>query len=136
MFKKIAKILTLIIILIIFSGCDTISYSEYNLNQTAKINDFEIKLIKVSRIEGSLLEVVFEIKNNSDNTITIEPNDYFILYDINKVQIPNKYTNNVNIIKSNETITYTLQYDVTTKDRYEIYFLDKIKFNINNSEVY
>ena len=59
---------------------------------------------------------------------------------INKVQIPNKYTNDKNIIKKDETITYKLQYDVTKKELYEIYFYSQvvennIKFSFKSSDI-
>ena len=42
--------------------------------------------------------------NKRDNTVTIKSDEMFKLYDINKVQIPNNYTNSTNIIKKDETI--------------------------------
>ena len=63
-----------------------------------------------------------------------------MFYDINKVQIPNKYTNDKNIIKKDESITYKLQYDVTQKELYEIYFYSQvvennIKFSFTSSDI-
>ena len=56
------------------------------------------------------------------------------------VQIPNKYTNDKSIIKKDETITYKLQYDVASKELYEIYFYSQIvenniKFSFTSSEI-
>ena len=60
--------------------------------------------------------------NKRDNTVTIKSDEMFKLYDINKVQIPNNYTNSTNIIKKDETITYILEYNVAKKEIYELYF--------------
>ena len=73
--------------------------------------------------------------NKRDNTVTIKSDEMFKLYDINKVQIPNNYTNSTNIIKKDETITYILEYNVAKKEIYELYFYsgiveNNIKFTI------
>ena len=71
------------------------------------------------------------IKYDADSDISL-----LKLYDINKVQIPNKYNNKLNLIKKHQTINYTLMYDVDKKQTYEIYFYsgiveNNIKFTIN-----
>ena len=120
--------------------------SEYNMGEMGYLDDIEVTLKDATYInKGTGIEVTFRITNKRDNTITITPDDYFVFYDINKVQIPNKYSNDKNIIKKDETIDYKLQYDVTKKELYEIYFYSQvvennIKFsfkssNINNNEL-
>ena len=78
--------------------------------------------------------------NKRDNTITIKSDEMFRLYDINKVQIPNSYNNSVNIIKKDETITYILEYSVSKKEIYELYFYsgiveNNIRFNITSKDI-
>ncbi len=78
--------------------------------------------------------------NKRDNTVTIKSDEMFKLYDINKVQIPNNYTNSTNIIKKDETITYILEYNVAKKEIYELYFYsgiveNNIRFNITSKDI-
>ena len=78
--------------------------------------------------------------NKRDNTVTIKSDEMFKLYDINKVQIPNNYTNSTNIIKKDETITYILEYNVAKKEIYELYFYsgiveNDIRFNITSKDI-
>lgn len=115
--------------------------SEYKIGEKGYIDDISITLEEVHYINNhSGIELTFNITNERDNTITIMPDDYFVFYDINKVQIPNKYTNDKNIIKKDESITYKLQYDVTQKELYEIYFYSQvvennIKFSFTSSDI-
>ena len=115
--------------------------SEYKIGEKGYIDDISITLEEVHYINNhSGIELTFNITNERDNTITIMPDDYFVFYDINKVQIPNKYTNDKNIIKKDESITYILQYDVTQKELYEIYFYSQvvennIKFSFTSSDI-
>ena len=115
--------------------------SEYTINEVGYIDDIEVSLINAIYINNDTgIEVTFKITNKRDNTITITPDDYFVFYDINKVQIPNKYENDKNIIKKNETVNYKLQYDVTKKELYEIYFYSQvvennIKFSFKSSDI-
>ena len=128
--------------IIIFNTKDTpIIKSEYKIGEAGYIDDISITLEEVHYINNnSGIELTFAITNERDNTITITPDDYFVFYDINQVQIPNKYTNDKNIIKKDETITYKLQYDVTQKELYEIYFYSQvvennIKFSFTSSDI-
>lgn len=78
--------------------------------------------------------------NKRDNTVTIKSDEMFKLYDINKVQIPNNYTNSTNIIKKDETITCILEYNVAKKEIYELYFYsgiveNNIRFNITSKDI-
>ena len=120
---------------------DHILKSEYSMNEEGYLDKIVVTLKRANYINnGTGIELTFEITNENDNTITITPDDYFKFYDINSVQIPNKYNNDVKIVKKNETITYKLQYDVTKKELYEIYFYSQIvenniKFSFSSSNI-
>ena len=140
----IAGIVLVIIAILMFVFKDNnnnILNSEYTINEVGYIDDIEVSLINAIYINNDTgIEVTFKITNKRDNTITITPDDYFVFYDINKVQIPNKYENDKNIIKKNETVNYKLQYDVTKKELYEIYFYSQvvennIKFSFKSSDI-
>lgn len=134
-------IISAIVLAIMNTGNKYVLKSEYQMNELAYIDDIEITLKEAKYINNDTgIEVSFEITNKKDNTITITPDDYFVFYDINKVQIPNKYTNDKNIIKKDETIVYKLHYDVTKKELYEIYFYSQIvenniKFSFKTSDI-
>ena len=86
------------------------------------------------------LRIKIKMTNKRDNTVTIKSDEMFKLYDINKVQIPNNYTNSTNIIKKDETITYILEYNVAKKEIYELYFYsgiveNNIRFNITSKDI-
>ena len=143
-FVVIAGIILILIAIIalVFKNDDNhILKSEYSMHEVGYIDDIEVTLVNGTYINNDTgIEVTFELTNKRDNTITITPDDYFVFYDINKVQIPNKYTNDKNIIKKDETITYKLQYDVTKKELYEIYFYSQvvennIKFSFKSSDI-
>lgn len=143
-FVIIAGIILILIAIstLVFKNDDKhILKSEYSMHEVGYIDDIEVTLVNASYINNDTgIEVTFELTNKRDNTITITPDDYFVFYDINKVQIPNKYTNDKNIIKKDETITYKLQYDVTKKELYEIYFYSQvvennIKFSFKSSDI-
>ena len=140
----IAGIVLVIIAILMFAFKDNnnnILKSEYTINEVGYIDDIEVSLINAIYINNDTgIEVTFKITNKRVNTITITPDDYFVFYDINKVQIPNKYENDKNIIKKNETVNYKLQYDVTKKELYEIYFYSQvvennIKFSFKSSDI-
>lgn len=115
--------------------------SEYSIGELGYLDNIEITLEKVNYIHNNTaIELTFKITNQTNNTITITPDDYFKFYDINEVQIPNKNISNKKIIKKDETITYKLQYDVTKKELYEIYFYSQvvennIKFSFKSSDI-
>jgi hypothetical protein len=115
--------------------------SEYAINELGYLDKIEVTLKNVTYINQETgIELAFEITNKTDNTITIVPDEYFKFFDINEVQIPNKFDNNKSIIKKNQTITYRLQYDVTKKELYEIYFYSQvvennIKFSFSSSDI-
>lgn len=141
----IAGIILIVIAILVVSFKDNannkILKSEYSINEVGYIDDIEVSLEKAIYINNETgIEITFKITNKRNNTITITPDDYFVFYDINKVQIPNKFTNDTNIIKKDETITYKLQYDVTKKELYEIYFYSQIvenniKFSFKSSDI-
>ena len=144
--KKLLGLSALIICFVAFialinnNGTDYILKSEYNIGELGYIDDIEITLTDAKYINNDTgVEVSFKMTNKRDNTITIVPDDYFVFYDINQVQIPNKFTNDKNIIKD-ETLIYKLQYDVTKKELYEIYFYSQIvenniKFSFKASDI-
>ena len=115
--------------------------NEYKVNEVGYLDKIEVTLKNIAYIHNDTgIELSFDITNQTDNTITIVPDTYFKFYDINHVQIPNKYTNNKSIVKKKETITYRLQYDVTKKEIYEIYFYsgvveNNIKFSFKSSDI-
>lgn len=133
--------ISFIIFIIKTSDYNHILKSEYAFNEPGYLDKIEVTLKKVSYINnGTGIEVTFEITNRTNNTITIVPDEYFKFYDINEVQIPNKYTANSKIAKKGETIIYKLHYDVTKKELYEIYFYSQvvennIKFSFKSSDI-
>lgn len=139
---SIGIVIVTFIIFVIYNGDGNhILKSEYKMNEEGYLDKIEVKLTKANYINNNTgVEVTFEITNKTRNTITITADDYFKFYDVNSVQIPNKYTSNPKIVKRNETIIYKLQYDVTTKELYEIYFYsgiveNNIKFSFKASEI-
>jgi len=141
--KKIFVLCLFILVIGIgLTGCgkDAILKSEYTLGEVASIDDLTIKLEQAKYTEDKKLELVFDITNNRDNTLTLSPDDYFVLYDINKVQIPNTFSNTTNIVKKNSSLKYTLQYNIDSKELYEIYFYsgiveNNIKFTITSLDI-
>lgn len=139
--KKILLIIICFIVMFI-TGCTSsvIPKSEYLMNEVAEMDDLKIELKTAIWNENQELELNFEIENNRKDTITIVPDENFKLYDINKVQIPNTYTGNSIVIKKNEKRTITLNYNVSDKKLYEIYFYsgmvdNNIKFSIIDSDI-
>ncbi len=135
---KFSKLLFVILLIFTFTACSNniVPKTEFLLDEDASIDDLDIKMTKAYINDNNMLEVVFSITNNRSNSVTLVADDYFKLYDINKVQIPNKYNNKNNLIKKHQTINYTLMYDVDKKQTYEIYFYsgiveNNIKFTIN-----
>lgn len=143
--KKILTFFTYIFLALFvstfFIGCSKKNIkSNYSVGEEAVLDHFDLKLKETSYLENDVLELTFEITNNSKNSVTINADSYFKLYDINQVQVPNKYTANKNIIKKDETINYTLQYNINKKEIYEIYFYsgvveNNIKFTITSSDL-
>ena len=104
--------------------------TEYSIGEVGELDHIKVVLKDVNYANNNTsIDLTFEITNNSKNTITIIPDDYFVFYDVNKVQIPNKHTNNKSIIKKDETLTYKLQYDTPNKELYEVYFYSQVVEN-------
>lgn len=140
--KKYLLIILIFICVVFISGCDKdkfIPKSEYKINDLAMIDDLNLTLTNAN-LENNNLELVFQITNNTKKTVTINPDTNFKLYDINKVETLNTYSNNTNIIKKGQTISYTLNYNVSNKEIYEIYFYsgiveNNIKFVVTSSDI-
>ncbi len=139
---SIGIVIVTFIIFVIYNGDGNhILKSEYKMNEEGYLDKIEVKLTKANYINNNTgVEVTFEITNKTKNTITITADDNFRFYDLNEVQIPNKFTSNPKIVKRKETIIYKLHYDVTTKELYEIYFYsgiveNNIKFSFKASEI-
>lgn len=137
----IAILISFVVFIIKNSDSNHILKSEYAFNEPGYLDKIEVTLKKVNYINNETgIEVTFEITNRTNNTITIIPDEYFKFYDINEVQIPNKYTSNTKIVKKDETVIYKLHYDVTKKELYEIYFYSQvvennIKFSFKSSDI-
>ena len=114
---------------------------EYSVNEQAIADDIELLVNEVIYNEThQTLRIKVKMTNKRDNTVTIKSDEMFKLYDINKVQIPNSYNNTTNIIKKDETITYILEYSVSKKEIYELYFYsgiveNNIRFNITSKDI-
>ena len=130
---KISIIVLVLIGILVFwftTNNNDILKPEYSVGEKAKLDDIEITLKDVNYINKNTgIELSFEITNKMENTITITPDDYFKFYEVNKVQIPNIYKNDKNIVKKEETITYKLQYNTNQRELYEIYFYSQIAEN-------
>jgi len=144
--KKIVKLILIIPIFLLIIACDSniTMKNEYYINEEAKIDDIIIKMTSIKDTDAvsdkQVLEITFELTNQRKNTITIDADTSFKLYDINKVQIPNVFQNSNNLIKKDQTIIYTLQYETTKKELYEILFYsgiveNNIKFVIRSSDI-
>ena len=142
---KYIKIISLILISIIIVGCgrdlsNITSKTSYRINETAKIDKLEIKLTNFKYLDNDIVEFTFKITNNRDNSITLNPDNNFKIYNSTNAQIPNIYSNDSNIIKSKDTINYTLQYNIKNRELYEILFYsgiveNNIKFTITNNDI-
>lgn len=142
---KYIKIISVLVLSIFMVGCgrnlnNITSKTSFEINETAKIDKLEITLINVNEIGNDTIEFIFKIKNNRSNSITLNPDNNFKIYNINSVQIPNIFSNDSNIIKSNDTVNYTLQYNIKNRELYEIYFYsgiveNNIKFTVTSKEI-
>ena len=142
---KYIKIIGVLVLSIFMVGCgrnlnNITSKTSFEINETAKIDKLEITLINVNEIGNDTIEFIFKIKNNRSNSITLNPDNNFKIYNINSVQIPNIFSNDSNIIKSNDTVNYTLQYNIKNRELYEILFYsgiveNNIKFTVTNNDI-
>ena len=120
---KYIKIISLILISIIIVGCgrdlsNITSKTSYKINETAKIDKLEITLTNFKYLDNDIVEFTFKITNNRDNI----------------------YSNDSNIIKSKDTMNYTLQYNIKNRELYEILFYsgiveNNIKFTVTNNDI-
>ncbi len=124
-------------IILLLTGCNSniVPKTEFRMNEQANIDKIDIKLTKAVRSDNNL-EVTFEITNRRDNAITISPDKNFVLYE-NKTQVLNKFQNLSNVLKKDQTVMYTLSYDISKRELYEIYFYsgiveNNIKFTIDS----
>lgn len=133
------KLLVLFISVLMLCGCDisnSILKNEYSINEKANIDNIDITMKDVSRTPLEL-EVTFEITNLNDFAITVSSDNNFYIFD-NNIKLSNKYENTNNIIKKNQTIMYTVRYEISKRELYNIYFYSnitkdkKITFNINS----
>ena len=142
---KYIKIISLILISIIIVGCgrdlsNITSKTSYKINETAKIDKLEITLTNFKYLDNDIVEFTFKITNNRDNSITLNSDNNFKIYNSTNAQIPNIYSNDSNIIKSNDTMNYTLQYNIKNRELYEILFYsgiveNNIKFTVTNNDI-
>lgn len=138
---KYIKIISLILISIIIVGCgrdlsNITSKTSYKINETAKIDKLEITLTNFKYLDNDIVEFTFKITNNRDNSITLNPDNNFKIYNSTNAQIPNIYSNDSNIIKSKDTMNYTLQYNIKNRELYEILFYSGIVENNIKFTVY
>ena len=142
---KYIKIISLILISIIIVGCgrdlsNITSKTSYKINETPKIDKLEITLTNFKYLDNDIVEFTFKITNNRDNSITLNPDNNFKIYNSTNAQIPNIYSNDSNIIKSKDTMNYTLQYNIKNRELYEILFYsgiveNNIKFTVTNNDI-
>lgn len=142
---KYIKIISLILISIIIVGCgrdlsNITSKTSYKINETAKIDKLEITLTNFKYLDNDIVEFTFKITNNRGNSITLNPDNNFKIYNSTNAQIPNIYSNDSNIIKSKDTMNYTLQYNIKNRELYEILFYsgiveNNIKFTVTNNDI-
>ena len=114
--------------------------NRYKINETAKIDKLEITLTNFKYLDNDIVEFTFKITNNRDNSITLNPDNNFKIYNSTNAQIPNIYSNDSNIIKSKDTMNYTLQYNIKNRELYEILFYsgiveNNIKFTVTNNDI-
>lgn len=142
---KYVKIISLMLFVVLLVGCgrdlsNITSKTSYKINETAKIDKLEITLTNFKYLDNDIVEFTFKITNNRDNSITLNPDNNFKIYNSTSAQIPNIYSNDSNIIKSKDTMNYTLQYNIKNRELYEILFYsgiveNNIKFTVTNNDI-
>ena len=142
---KYVKIISLMLFAVLLVGCgrdlsNITSKTSYKINETAKIDKLEITLTNFKYLYNDIVEFTFKITNNRDNSITLNPDNNFKIYNSTNAQIPNIYSNDSNIIKSKDTMNYTLQYNIKNRELYEILFYsgivdNNIKFTVTNNDI-
>ena len=142
---KYVKIISLMLFAVLLVGCgrdlsNITSKTSYKINETAKIDKLEITLTNFKYLYNDIVEFTFKITNNRDNSITLNPDNNFKIYNSTNAQIPNIYSNDSNIIKSKDTMNYTLQYNIKNRELYEILFYsgiveNNIMFTVTNNDI-
>ena len=142
---KYVMIISLMLFAVLLVGCgrdlsNITSKTSYKINETAKIDKLEITLTNFKYLDNDIVEFTFKITNNRDNSITLNPDNNFKIYNSTSAQIPNIYSNDSNIIKSKDTMNYTLQYNIKNRELYEILFYsgiveNNIKFTVTNNDI-
>ena len=142
---KYVKIISLMLFAVLLVGCgrdlsNITSKTSYKINETAKIDKLEITLTNFKYLYNDIVEFTFKITNNRDNSITLNPDNNFKIYNSTNAQIPNIYSKDSNIIKSKDTMNYTLQYNIKNRELYEILFYsgiveNNIKFTVTNNDI-
>ncbi|HPE14518.1 MAG TPA: hypothetical protein PLT65_01600 [Bacilli bacterium] len=130
--KKRKYLICLVMILVICEITLFIFFRnpKYKMGETVTIDNFEITLTNYSysKINKELI-LTFLIKNLNNYSITFNQDKYFKMYAISDFELYNTYESNTNVLKSNESTYYTLQYKVDEKKEYKIYFYPDNKKN-------
>lgn len=116
--------------------------TEFNLNEKASIDRYQLKLVKVtterfnneiSSSNGQYLILTFKVKNNEKETIRITDDQFELKIDDETYStvMPCGLS-----LKSKEEREYVLLYDVPIQDNYDLLFFsgivtNNIKFQIN-----
>lgn len=103
---------------------------KYHIDEVAVLDNYEVILKKASyNDETNTLDVVFQITNLHDYSITINDREHFMLEGLGETQIGNSFHSNLNLVKSKEKVMYTLNYHINKRPNYEIIFYSGIKNN-------
>lgn len=139
--NKILNIFIVFILFLLVAGCENkpmTNKTEFYLNEDASIDKINLKMTDYE-INDNKLEITFLITNKRGEDINILADDYFKLFDSNRNQIFNSYSNS-SLIKKNETVEYKLIYDITNINSYDLYFYsgiveNNIKFSFNENNI-
>ena len=122
-------IVGLIIAVVTITAALTIKlHKKYKEGEKVVLDNYEIVFKKASyNEETKALEAVFQITNLNNYSITIDDREHFILNGLGDTEIGNSFHSNINLIKSKETVMYTLNYSVSKNKNYIITFYSGIK---------
>lgn len=121
-----------IIIIVILGGViyKLKTNKKYHIDEKVTLDNYGITLKKANyNEETKTLEAVFQITNLNKYSITINDREHFMLNGLGETEIGNSFHSNINLIKSNETIMYTLNYSVNKNKKYIITFYSGVKKN-------
>ena len=95
---KYVKIISLMLFAVLLVGCgrdlnNITSKTSYVMNEKASMDKLEITLTNAKYLDNDIIEFVFKITNNRSNSITLNPDNNFKIYNSTNAQIPNIYTN-------------------------------------------